>query len=193
MGGGGDFGNKGVRTMDALEQLKAYYETCCADLSGHIQENRVRQVYETLIAKYRYHFLIPLNFCESPAEKMLYLCLLGEQLYAAARICGTITVVPQLTIKIKGKEFRPDFTVTVSAAGKELKAIIEVDGHEFHEKTKEQARKDRARERMFVKHGYTVLRFTGQEVYEDPFRCAEEVYKTLEVLLKEKTVRAAGD
>lgn len=52
--------------------------------------------------------------------------------------------------------------------------IIEVDGHDFHERTKAQARRDRARDRRMIEHGWTPLRFTGQEVYEDAIACAEQ-------------------
>ncbi len=56
------------------------------------------------------------------------------------------------------------------------KIIIECDGHDFHEKTKEQARKDKQRDRFFTLEGYEVLRFAGSEIYKDPFKCGEEVW-----------------
>lgn len=42
--------------------------------------------------------------------------------------------------------------------------IVEVDGFAFHERTKEQATWDKRRERALTAAGYTVLRFSGQEV-----------------------------
>lgn len=53
--------------------------------------------------------------------------------------------------------------------------IVECDGHDFHERTKAQAEKDRARDRRFQSENYIVLRFTGSEIYRDPDKCAEEV------------------
>jgi very-short-patch-repair endonuclease len=57
--------------------------------------------------------------------------------------------------------------------------VVEVDGHDFHEKTKEQAARDKARERELTKLGWPVLRFTGAEVYADPNRCALEPFDVL--------------
>lgn len=55
---------------------------------------------------------------------------------------------------------------------------VEIDGHDFHEKTKAQARTDRQRERWIIRHPHAeidaVLRFTGSEIFADPVRCAEE-------------------
>lgn len=45
------------------------------------------------------------------------------------------------------------------------KYVIECDGHDFHEKTKEQAKKDKKRDRDLISLGYKVLRFTGSEIY----------------------------
>jgi hypothetical protein len=48
-----------------------------------------------------------------------------------------------------------------------LRYAIEIDGHDFHERTKEQAKRDRSRDRNLSAFGYTVLRYTGSEVYCD--------------------------
>ena len=178
--------------MDQVQQLKDYYENNCLKMDDLLTEERVRQVYDCLISRQKYHFIIPLNFCESPIEKMLFMCLLGEQLYTAARIKGEVKIIPQLEVELSGNIYRPDFTVLLTTVGKEIKAIIECDGHGFHEKTKEQARNDRKRERVFVRHGYKVLRYTGQEIYENPFKCAVEALKTLEMLFREKNPAVSG-
>lgn len=60
---------------------------------------------------------------------------------------------------------------------KSWRVAVECDGHEFHEKTKEQAARDRTRERDLVFEGWTVLRFTGSEIYRDAQRCAQDVLK----------------
>jgi very-short-patch-repair endonuclease len=53
--------------------------------------------------------------------------------------------------------------------------IVECDGHDFHERTKEQAIADRSRDRRLQELGYTVYRFTGSEIYNDPIKCAEQL------------------
>lgn len=74
--------------------------------------------------------------------------------------------------------YRVDFTIT--AFGKTV--IVEVDGHDFHEKTKEQAQRDKARDRYLIKHGHTVIHFTGSEVWANPFACAQEAFDVCKAL-----------
>jgi very-short-patch-repair endonuclease len=64
----------------------------------------------------------------------------------------------------------------------EIVIAIEIDGHDWHEKTKEQAQKDKERGRYLLRNGYHVIRFTGSEVYTKPDDCAKEALDTLAVL-----------
>lgn len=59
------------------------------------------------------------------------------------------------------------------------KFIVEVDGHEFHQKTKEQVEHDNERERALQKAGYEVIRFSGTEVYHKAYRCACDVKRII--------------
>jgi very-short-patch-repair endonuclease len=52
--------------------------------------------------------------------------------------------------------------------------IVELDGHAFHDKNKEQRAYEKARDRALVRDGYKVLHFTGSEVNADPFKVAFE-------------------
>ena len=53
--------------------------------------------------------------------------------------------------------------------------FIECDGHEFHERTKEQAERDRARDRAVQAAGIPILRFTGREIVRDSAACILEI------------------
>jgi hypothetical protein len=53
--------------------------------------------------------------------------------------------------------------------------VVECDGFAFHDRTKEQAVRDKQRERAIVDLGYPVLRFAGSELYRDPLKCAREL------------------
>ena len=64
--------------------------------------------------------------------------------------------------------------------------VVECNGHDYHEKTKEQARKDKERDRNLQMCGYQVFRFAGSEIWRDPFDCAEQVFKFLQKEIKEK-------
>lgn len=56
---------------------------------------------------------------------------------------------------------------------------IECDGHAFHERTPEQAARDKRRDRWLTRTG-VVLRFTGSEINRDPTGCAAEVLDRLD-------------
>jgi very-short-patch-repair endonuclease len=56
------------------------------------------------------------------------------------------------------------------------KFIVEIDGHEWH-KTKAQRYDDYSRSRNLLRLGYTVIRFTGSEVFVDPRKCAVEMLR----------------
>lgn len=56
-----------------------------------------------------------------------------------------------------------------------FRLFIECDGHDFHERTKEQAARDRKRDRDLQQLGFNVLRFTGSEIWKDPMAPALEV------------------
>ena len=51
---------------------------------------------------------------------------------------------------------------------------VELDGHEFHS-SKEARQRDAARDRDLTFRGWTVIRFTGSEIYKDAHACASEV------------------
>jgi very-short-patch-repair endonuclease len=73
-------------------------------------------------------------------------------------------------------KYRVDFLLLHRFGLDDAGAIaIEIDGHEFHEKTKEQAARDKKRDRELQKLGIKVFRFTGSEVWKDPYGCAHQV------------------
>jgi very-short-patch-repair endonuclease len=92
-----------------------------------------------------------------------------------------LKVRPQDELNVDGAVYRIDFVVETS--GGDIKFAIELDGHDFHERTKEQAARDRQRERSITKHGYTIIRFTGSEVFNNPGKCVEEV---VEIVTRER-------
>jgi very-short-patch-repair endonuclease len=53
--------------------------------------------------------------------------------------------------------------------------IVECDGHDFHERTKEQASHDKSRDRYLTAQGFEIFRFTGSEIWCDPWGCADQV------------------
>lgn len=78
---------------------------------------------------------------------------------------GTIQIMPQMPFQ----GYRIDFAI----AGQ---LFVECDGHDFHERTPDQAMHDRRRDRACALAGIPVIRFTGREIHSDPWRCAGEAW-----------------
>lgn len=53
--------------------------------------------------------------------------------------------------------------------------LVELDGHEFHDKDQKQRSYEKARDRFLAKSGFVVLHFTGSDVAADPYKVAYEV------------------
>lgn len=118
-----------------------------------------------------------LEGCESPIEKMM---LIGLEQYAddfRHLSDGPFTIENQVEVECDGKKYRVDIAIYIEINGKAISVAIECDGHEFHEKTKIQAARDKQRERAITLAGFTVMRFAGSEIWKDPFYCAGEVWK----------------
>lgn len=68
---------------------------------------------------------------------------------------------------------------------------VECDGHDFHEKTKDQASRDKKRDREILKAGFPVVRFSGRDIYRSPADCVEQI-KELLGEARDRVSRAAG-
>ena len=53
---------------------------------------------------------------------------------------------------------------------------IECDGHDWHDRTKQQAAYDRSRDRELLISGVPTIRFTGSEIHHSIDRCVSDVY-----------------
>lgn len=58
--------------------------------------------------------------------------------------------------------------------------VLECDGHAFHERTKDQAKRDKERDRELQKMGYLVFHYTGSEIWTDVLHCANDALTTLQ-------------
>ena len=76
--------------------------------------------------------------------------------------------------QIKCGRYRVDFGVISMTALLPILYAIECDGHDFHEKTKEQVARDRSRERALQAAGIRVVRFAGSEIWNEHWWCVQE-------------------
>ena len=85
--------------------------------------------------------------------------------------------------------YKPDFMFEVTdESGPNL--AIEIDGYDYHDKTKEQAAKDKQRDRLFIRNGFIPVRFAGTEVYRSPIDCVREA---LQIIVSLLTLRAMAE
>lgn len=79
---------------------------------------------------------------------------------------------------INGRNYRADFIVwptDLTDAHKFNAIVIEFDGHDYHERTKEQVIARNQRDRDFQERGYRVLHFSGSEIFKDGERVLTDV------------------
>jgi very-short-patch-repair endonuclease len=128
--------------------------------------------------------------CESPPERaMLYAlaivawdCVDGVLLRLDTGATGLmathgtyIEIEPQAQIATH----RVDFLLTMrlrtgTDTDRRARLVVECDGHDWHERTPEQARRDRARDRALQARDLAVYRYTGSDVWRDVFAAAHE-------------------
>lgn len=140
--------------------------------------------------------LLQLGMCESPIEAML-----GEAIKLYYRIghydpWEPLVISSQedighwpkntkvLVYQYKFKNYRIDWALIQPPH----MLFIECDGHEFHERTKEQAARDRKKDRDLQQAGHHVLRFTGSEIYGNATKCARQIFDFMESF----PIRSAG-
>ena len=93
---------------------------------------------------------------------------------------GSIYINPQERIEIGNKVYYADFSISFdyfvnNSFNEDFKLVIECDGYEFHQKTKEQVDNDNQREYDLKMQGYNVLRFSGREIFKYPMQCIEKL------------------
>jgi hypothetical protein len=124
--------------------------------------------------------------CQSPIEHQLLAAFFASEDYGpnspkwqfsdydpsveqVDNVCGYI--------QSKVGKYRADMMIVVKKPFSII--VVECDGHNFHERTKKQASHDRSRDRWMTARGIKVQRFTGAEIYADPYSCAQEVMEIL--------------
>jgi len=130
--------------------------------------------------------------CESPIEIAMCYALaiagrsvaeailldFGEAVYGDAEGAVTLRIQPQ---SILG-EYRADFLLTLQRiedldSGPRItqsQLVVECDGFDYHDRTREQAIGDRMRDRALQESGFRIFRYAGPEIWADVFGCARQ-------------------
>ncbi|MEC5157207.1 endonuclease domain-containing protein [Chryseobacterium sp. MP_3.2] len=117
---------------------------------------------------------------QSPLERQLFLSLLKS--YIKFETQYPLNWQGE-TISIEGKTFDDKFNnfkevltvVDFFIEKRQAKLCVYTDGHTYHERTEEQAKRDRNIDRKLQELGFTVLRYTGKEVKENPEKIISEI------------------
>lgn len=131
-----------------------------------------------------------LRMCESPLEAAFLAWWMALSLHP--EVNGKFLIASQRTVDIRGSKYRLDFVVRPDAdgftfqeiAGTEFepKVCVELDGHDFHEKTKEQVEYRNLRDRDLQFDNWRVFHVSGSEFNRDPEACVSRVMEDIVML-----------
>lgn len=74
-----------------------------------------------------------------------------------------------VALVVRRHERGPDFVESFQPIA------VELDGHDFHERTRAQSERDKSRDRALQRAGWLALRFTGSEVHRNVKGCWDEL------------------
>lgn len=96
-------------------------------------------------------------------------------------ILPDLILVPQKEVVVGHKKYRLDFAIEMDDwEGRSFKdaqwplVCVELDGHDFHERTKEQVAHRNERDRALQSAGWLVLHYSGSELVKDPVYCIHD-------------------
>lgn len=90
----------------------------------------------------------------------------------------------QYDFTVRDRKYRVDIIVQKEYKGKKYMFVIECDGHDFHEKTKEEASRDKQRDRDFLSIGIPTIRYSGRDIFEDTMECVHDMYDVINGYIK---------
>jgi very-short-patch-repair endonuclease len=105
---------------------------------------------------------------ESPLEAVFWIWWITLEALMTDKDFG-FALEPQHEVECEGVRYRLDFAVP------EYKVAIELDGHEFHERTKEQVAYRNQRDRLLQAAGWSVFHYSGSELYRNQVNCVSSV------------------
>ena len=158
-------------------------------------ESFIQECAEAEALRFEEEVLTVISECESPIEQLLLVALVAESnSQAFTQLHFRNDDLPErppfdeaafFYPQAKIGPYRVDLAIWDASIPFELKnprlMVVECDGHDFHEKTKEQARRDKRRDRFLQSRGLKVLHYTGSEIWADPSAVAQEIITELAI------------
>lgn len=167
------------RKLNELENVAAHIQQSAEWLVAEIKEAHLEGVRSCI--DYNEPFL------ESPLEAIFVAW------FHAARTAGhylesDLDLIQQHSIELGGQRYRVDFIIRPGDVDLWAEAendfglkwpgiAIELDGHDYHERTKKQVTHRNRRDRELTKAGWTIFHYSGSELHNKPQQCADEVFQ----------------
>lgn len=114
---------------------------------------------------------------------------------AGSDISVRLSLLNQHRVKVGDREYRADFVISVGDTDFSYEAhvagyhypliLVELDGHDYHERTKAQVIDRDQRDRALLAAGWRIFHFSGSELVRNPERCVREVRDLAEEALWE--------
>lgn len=152
---------------------------------------------ENVFSHYDYFAII--DNCASPIEQIFYIAYIFYVLkfedikvddYSLSFLLLE-EICSQYTIIWEDKKYNVDFVLDFSRKNKngeyiypfikKLKYAIELDGFDYHS-SKQQMNYDYERENNLKIQGYNVIRFTGSQLYTNPYKC---IYNLIKIIIND--------
>lgn len=145
------------------------------------------------------------DVCESPIEQLMFAFLVSAMDLAPSfsdewaterfgrgnfHLTGVTWPKSRLALlqQVKVHGYRLDFAIVSTEDPAAPRVAIECDGHDYHERTKEQAAADKRRDRELTSRGWVVIRYTGSEIWDDPIGCATTAVDTAKRVIEGRAV-----
>jgi very-short-patch-repair endonuclease len=165
-----------------------FFKNFAQDCAAAIGMPRVAALRQDKLERSRRSFIDAALLCGSPIEQIMLAALMWteyggyEKKLIEIAEPGTRHEATQSNVVIAPQHLIGRHTVDFGIfirfiANEEIRIVVECDGHEFHEKTKEQAARDKSRQCDPEIAGWRVMRFTGSMIWRDHRWCADRVAK----------------
>lgn len=173
----------GKATENICDKAEEVYLRNLGAFSLHHIYDEVEQTFEQAVKSRMDCATVLFSACQSPIEEiMAAIIAFIDTGYDYVEYAGQAN--PKFGAVVRSQyeinKYRVDFLISCYCDDAVRHIAIECDGHDFHDKTKAQAARDKSRDRAITAHGVSVLRFTGSEIFRDPMKVGTEIESAVE-------------
>lgn len=112
---------------------------------------------------------------ESPIEQLYYVSFQSYLHLSYINLSNRMIIQPQYPLF----SYKVDFYIVWRGTDMEKAVVVECDSQQWHERSENERRYEKRRDRRIASAGLHTFRFTGKEIMEDPFKPVIEVINFL--------------